>query len=820
MKALRLLALALVCFAVLPAAPACAGWQSLGAMPPPQKQADGLVFASDRATLAVTALSPDVIRVRFSPHPAFGRDHSYAIVSRPREAARALVESGAGVSTITTASLRVTIRHDPLRISVADAAGEPIDEDDAEQGVSWAGPAVRVAKRLLEEDRVHGFGEKTGRLDKRGWALGGYSYVMWNTDTYGYDGSTDPLYVSVPVLRNGKAHGIFLDNTFRSFFDVGHTSPSLLSFGAEGGDLDYYLINGPGPKQVVERYTELTGRMPMPPRWALGYNQCRWSYTPDSRVRLLADTFREKRVPGDVIWLDIHYLDGYNPFTWDRTRFPDPRKLVRDLRAKGFHLVTIVDPHPKKQPGFPPYDSGLAGDHFVRNPDGSIFEGPVWPSNAEKDPGPSVFPDFSRPATRNWWGGLFKDLVDIGVAGIWNDMNEPTVFHTPSGTMPLDVRHDNEGSPTDHREIHNVYGMLMSRATFEGLLRLRPGERPFVLTRSSFAGGQRYAAVWPGDNTSDWSHLRQSLPTLLGLGLSGFPFVGSDIGGFAGVPSAELFTRWLQLGVFYPFMRAHTELNTPDQEPWSFGARHEAVNRRAIELRYQLLPEIYNVMAESSATGIPAMRPLFLEYPEDPKARAIDDEFLFGADILVAPVLKEAATEREVYLPKGEWFDYWTARRFDGGAAIQVPVSIESIPLFVRGGAFVFRQPVVQHTGEMTGQLLMVAVYPAGRSDARLYEDDGATMAYRDGGSVRRLFSQGREADRCVVEVGAPEGAYRPSARELVLQVAWEGEPRRVLAGGSPVSRGEGSPGWVAGDGFVSIRMADRWDAFSVVLER
>jgi alpha-glucosidase len=792
-------------------------------MPPPRKQADGLVFASDGATLAVTALSPDVIRVRFSPNPAFRRDHSYAVVSGPREAPRALVDIGAGASTIATASLRVTIRHDPLRISVADTAGEVIDEDDAEQGVSWAGPAVRVAKRLLDEDRVHGFGEKTGRLDKRGWALGGYSYVMWNTDTYGYDGSTDPLYVSVPffmVLRNGKAHGIFLDNTFRSFFDVGHTSRSLLSFGAEGGDLDYYLINGPGPKQVVERYTELTGRMPMPPRWALGYNQCRWSYTPDSRVRLLADTFREKRVPGDAIWLDIHYLDGYNPLTWDRTRFPDPTRLVQDLRAKGFRLVVIVDPHPKKQPGFPPYDTGLAGDHFVRNPDGSIFEAPVWPSNGERDPGPSVFPDFSRPATREWWGGLYKDLVDIGVAGIWNDMNEPAVFHTPSGTMPLDVRHDNEGSPTDHREIHNVYGMLMSRATFEGLLRLRPGERPFVLTRSSFAGGQRYAAVWPGDNTSDWSHLRQSLPTLLGLGLSGFPFVGSDIGGFAGVPSAELFTRWLQAGVFYPFMRAHTELNTPDQEPWSFGARHEELNRRAIELRYQLLPEIYEVMAEASATGIPAMRPLFLEYPDDAKARAIDDEFLFGADLLVAPVLKEAATDREIYLPKGDWFDYWTGRRFDGGATIRVPVSIESIPIFVRGGAFVFRQPVVQHTGEMTRQPLMVAVYPAGRSDARFYEDDGETMGYRDGASVWRLFTQRRDPSRCVVEVGAPEGAYRPSARELVLQVSWEGEPRRVLVGGSPVARRAETPGWAAADGFVSIRMADRWDAFSVVLDR
>ena len=360
-------------------------------------------------------------------------------------------------------------------------------------------------------------------------------------------------------------------------------------------------------------------------------------------------------------------------------------------------------------------------------------------------PGPSAFPDFSRPATREWWGGLYSFFTDIGIAGIWNDMNEPAVFLPPASTMPLSVRHDNEGQPTDHREIHNVYGLLMTRSTHEGLRRLRPRERPFVLTRASFAGGQRYAAVWPGDNVSDWPSLAQSLPTLMGLGLSGFPFVGTDIGGFAETPSAELFTRWLQLGVFHPFMRTHTTFGTPDQEPWSYGTRHEAVNRRAIELRYELLPQVYRVMWEASGTGLPALRPLFLEFPDDPATSEMQDQAMFGSDILIAPVLREATTEREVYLPAGDWYDYWTGRLVSGPRRLRVPVTIESIPIYVRGGAFLFRQPVVQHTGEMAGQRLSVTVYPAPHLRGRvLYEDDGESLDYEQGGFARVASRSGR----------------------------------------------------------------------------
>ena len=821
----------IVVLVLVVAVPAAAQWSSIGDMPSPRREGNALTFRNAQGIVSVAAVAPDIVRVRFSPTRTFGRDHSYAIVNHDLGDARPTVRVGARDSQIVTTALTITVRHRPFRVSIADASGTDLDVDDPERGMAYSGRSVRVWKRLRDDEQVYGFGEKTGRLNKRGRQLGGYSYTMWNSDTYAYENDTDPIYVSVPfymVLRNGRAHGVFLDNTFRSNFDVGHTSHGLLSFGADGGELDYYLIDGPDPKRVIQRYTDMTGRMPLPPRWALGYHQCRYSYYPESRVRFIARNFRERRIPADVIWLDIHYLEGFNPFTWDAARFPDPPGMVRDLRAEGFHVVPIIDAHPKKQPGWAVYDSGLAGDHYVKNPDGTVYEAPVWPSQAEKNAGPSVFPDFSKPGARDWWGGLFKPFVDMGIRGIWNDMNEPAVFETVTGTMPLDVRHDNEGQPTDHREIHNVYGLLNSRATYEGLLRLAPGSRPFVLTRASFAGAQRYAALWPGDNISSWSHLRATIPMLTNMGLSGLAFVGSDIGGFADAPSAELYTRWLQTGVFYPFMRTHTTLGTPDQEPWSYGTAHEAINRRAIELRYQMLPHIYTVMHEASTTGVPAMRPLVLEFPEDGRTYGLDDQFMWGRDLLIAPVLREAERGREVYLPKGEWFDFWTGQRHEGGGSIVVPVTIESTPIFVRGGAFIFRQPVIQHTGEMPGQPLDIHVYPAARSEGSLYEDEGDGHAYRQGAFMRRTFTQTRgAAGGATIEVAPPEGNFRPKPRDLVFRVRWEGEPRRVTTGSATLMRytpqelTSQTSGWtIAENGFVVVKQPDRFEALRVVIER
>jgi len=808
--------------------PVAGGWTSLGAMPAPTWDGKMLLLQSDQGTLAVTPLTDDIIRVRFTTKPAFGRDHSYAVVNRDAGTPDVKADIGSAAATLTSPSLKVTVQYAPLRISFANASGKVLDADDSGHGISFAGSEFRVAKQLREDEHVYGFGEKSGRLDKRGWQLGGYNYVMWNSDTPAYDSSTDPLYSDVPffmVLRGGQAHGIFLDNTWRSFFDIGREQPNLLTFGADGGDLDYYFINGPDPKKVIERYTALTGRMPLPPLWSLGYQQCRWSYYPEARVRRLADNFREKQVPADGIWLDIHYMQDYKPFTWSHDRFPNPEKMISDLSTQGFHLVTILDGHPAAQKGYAPYDEGVAGNYFVKNPNGSIYKGAVWP-------GSCAFPDFGNPSAREWWGGLYKSLLDVGVAGIWNDMDEPSVFGMPYGTMPTNVIFNNEGQPATSLEMHNVFGQLMSRSTFEGLSRLQPDKRAFVLTRSSFAGGQRYAAVWSGDATADWSSLRQSVSMLLGLGVSGFPFVGSDIGGFVRMPSAELCTRWLQTSVFYPFMRMHTSIETPDKEPWSFGPQFEVVNKRAIELRYELLPFIYNVMQRASETGVPALRPLFLDFPGDGRAATTDDEFLFGSDLLVAPVLWEGADSRDVYLPAGDWFDYWTGQRHAGNSTISIPVTMDSIPIFVRGGGFIFRQPVVQYTGKMPGNPLKVLIAPATESESSLYEDDGESLKYRNGDFMKRHFHQTSNDQSVAVEILAPEGSYRPAKRDLILETWLNVEPKSVTEQFGNTTESETLPrlnsadlagsskGWSYTGGLVTIKDNDHCEEIKFTIQR
>ena len=814
---------------ILAAGPARAQWSTVGAMQAAGRTSSSLTFRDGRSIVSVAAVTADIIRVRFSPTREFGRDHSYAVLALPAAGAAPAVSTDPDRTVLTTASLRVTARHSPFRVSIADTAGDVLDEDDGAQGIAWSGARTRVYKRLRIDEHVYGLGEKNGLLDKRGRQQGGYSYTMWNSDTFGYGADTDPIYVSVPfaiVMRAGRAHGLFLDNTSRTNFDIGHTSAGTLAFGAEQGELNYYFINGPTPADVVSRYTALTGRMPMPPRWALGYHQCRYSYYPESTVRFVAQNFRARRIPADAIWLDIHYQDGYKPFTWDAERFPDPARLVADLGQQGFHLVTIVDAHPKKEAGYEPYDTGIAGDHFVRNVDGSVYEAAVWPARAERNPGPSVFPDFTRAATRTWWGSLYARLLDIGISGIWNDMNEPAVFDTPTGTMPLDVRFDNEGAPASHADVHNVYGQLASRSTYEGLQRLRPDARPFVLTRATYAGGQRYAAVWAGDNVSEWTHLRGSIPLLLGMGLSGMPFVGVDIGGFAEAPTAELYTRWLQLGVFYPFMRTHTTFGTPDQDPWSYGTEHEALNRRAIELRYELLPHIYNVMHDASISGLPALRPLMLEFPTDPGTYGLDDEVMFGSDLLIAPVLWPNASERSVYLPPGAWVDFWSGARLAGGARYRVPVTLRSIPIFARAGSLIFEHPAVQHTGELRGQPLRVIAMPGDNAEASLYEDDGETRAYTRGVSVTRIFRHRSTAASETITIGAPTGPYRPLPRDLWVLVR-RASPARVSIGGveiprvSPAELGtQTRSAWALDEGgVVTVRLRDDFTATDVTVE-
>jgi alpha-glucosidase len=475
-----------------------------------------------------------------------------------------------------------------------------------------------------------------------------------------------------------------------------------------------------------------------------------------------------------VIYLDIDYMEGYRIFTWSQKNFPDPKKMVGDLARDGFKTVVIVDPGIKVDTTYHAYQTGLKEDLFLKYPDGRTYIGKVWP-------GACAFPDFTMTAARTWWGRSFDVLTTVGVRGFWNDMNEPSVFDVPLKTIDLEVLHDDNGLRTSHTKNHNLYGMLMTRATYEGVRQLRSNERPFVLTRASYAGGQRYSAAWTGDNIASWEHLEIAVPMMLNLGISGQPFVGTDIGGFVGSPDGELYARWLQLGVFSPLMRTHTAWGTRDQEPWSYGARYTAINKAMIELRYKLLPYLYNVMVEASETGIPAMRPLAFEYPGDTHSRGNGSEFLFGDDLLIAPVLWPGAKKRDLRLPRGTWYDFWTGKRFQGSSNVTVDAPIDRIPVFARAGAIIPTQQIVQHSDQAPINPLTFAIYPSDSSARVYYEDDGLTFDYQKGAYLRRVITQRKGASSCEIVIGEAEGSYRPPARSCVLQILdFAASPTRV----------------------------------------
>ncbi|MGH9510825.1 MAG: TIM-barrel domain-containing protein [Terriglobales bacterium] len=773
---------------------------------------DGIEIQAGPASLRITALRDDILRVRITAAGSFPEDASWAVLSGPRSKSVGVqpIQDAASVG-FRTASLEVRVEHNPLRLVVRDLEGNIISSDAVGRPAKFQHGGFSVYKTMPDNEHYFGLGDKAGTFDRRNQA-----YTLWNTDI-GTQEAIDPIYKSIPFfigIRDGRSYGLFLDNTWRSWFDFGKSSRDSYSFGAEGGPLNYYLIYGPTPKQVVEGYAYLTGTPPLPPLWALGFQQCRYSYTPESKVREIADRLRADRIPSDVIYLDIDYQYKNRPFTVNPQTFPDFPGLVSDLRKQHFHLVTITDLHIAHAPnqGYTPYDSGEAGNEFVKSADGSEYVGIVWP-------GPSVFPDFTREQTREWWGGLYKDFVQDGVAGFWNDMNEPSVFNGPGKTMPLDNIHriEEPGFSTrtaTHAEIHNVFGMENSRATYEGLLKLRPDERPFVLTRATYAGGQRYGFTWTGDNSSTWNHLRLATQQLLNLGLSGISFVGDDIGGFNGSPQPDLLTRWIEIGAFNPMYRDHTAKGSLPQEVWVHGPQQEAIRRRYIETRYRLLPYIYTLAEESSRTGLPINRPVFLEFPEifapsSPGFDHLDTEFLLGPSLLIAPQpFADTLDDYAVSFPTGSWYDFWSGLKAatpppsptivdiataGPGATFPEPAKIHPelsvLPVYVRGGSILPMQPLIQNTDEIPKGPLELRVYPGQNCSGSLYLDDGHTFRYQHGDFLRQSFTCQSDGDSVRVNFGARQGTYAPwwKTIEVVIYGRSSAQAEATLSSGATV---------------------------------
>lgn len=763
----------------------CFGWDSVGAVTDVQALPNGVELHAGQVAVRISALSDSVIRVRYSKDGTFPDKVSFAVVPAAGFVASRVQNTNTEETVLlSTGKFNVRIEKATMRIVFEETSGKVILQDHPGYPVAWNGDEFRVWKSMPAAEHYFGLGDKAGVIDHRNQA-----YTQWNTDWGGFDRGTDPLYKTIPffiAMSGPSAYGLFLDNTYWSSFDFGKEKRDAISFGAEGGELDYYFFYGPDPKAVLGEYTQLTGRTPLPPLFMLGYQQSRWCYFPETRVREIAREFRSRKIPADAIWLDIDYQKEHTVFTVDRDHYPHFEGMIQDLAKDGFKTILITDLHVKKQTGYKPYDEGMARDEFVKNPDGSVFVGDVWP-------GPSVFPDFTREETRRWWGTLFADFVHMGVRGFWNDMNEPSVFNAEK-TMPLNTVHRVEDNRqhrlADHREIHNVFGMENVRATHDGLLALSPDVRPVVMTRAGYAGTQRYAATWTGDNTPTWSQLSLSVSMLLSLGVSGYPLAGDDIGGFGGSPTPELLTRWIELGTFNTIARSHSTLDSSNHEPWADGPEQEAIRRRYIENRYRLLPYIYTAMEETSRTGLPLMRPMFLEFPSETELAANDQEFMFGHDLLVAPQLSETMDPLEVRLPAGDWYDYWTGQRVAAKSRLALHPKLDELPVYVRAGAIIPQQAVVQHVEEIPQGPLELKVYPGPDCRGSLYADDGNSFAYQHGAFFRAQFSCAANADSVKVNLASADGTYVPWWKDVRVTVFGAPQkPSQVLLNGQPCNQ-------------------------------
>lgn len=746
--------------------------------------------------LELTGLNESMFRFRYSIDGSFAPDFSYAVDPGFTPAPPSFqMEEQPDRYVICTKQLRCVVHKNPLRIQLTDADGRSLlrEKNGFYSRRTILRGVIRMALSLekTDQDRFYGLGDKAGDL-----CLNGKTYENWNTDAFSFHSESDPLYKSIPFfygMREDRAFGLFLDNTYRSRFDFGHKKKDEWQFETAGGEMRYYFIYGPKLPDIAIQYAKLTGTPELPPLWALGFHQSRWSYFPEARVREVARTFRERNIPCDAIYLDIDYMDGFRCFTWDLAHFPDPAPLISELAALGLKTVVMIDPGIKIDPEYGVYREGMEKDVFCYRTDGELMKGPVWPQEC-------VFPDFTNPRVRAWWGELYRTLyTEQGVAGFWNDMNEPAIFKIRRLTFPDEVRHDYDGQLTNHQKAHNIYGQQMSRATQQGLKKLDPERRPFVLTRASFAGGQRYAATWTGDNMANWEHLRIAHRQTQRLSISGYGFSGSDIGGFSGEPDGELLLRWLQMGAFHPFFRIHSmgnnlsgtadldsdwvheqeALNRLDQEPWAFGPDWENLNRQAIEWRYRWLPYLYSAFRTWIQQGTPLLRSLLFWDQTDPKLFQYEDGVWFGPHVLIFPVFRPGQKTKTVYLPKGDWLDYWTGKLCKGGKKHRVAIRLDRIPIYVAAGAIIPHHPVRPSTAYPVEELSL-RLYPGsdGTCHGEMYEDAGEGYGYRNGAFSLLRFQGKKEGNRLTLGMqvagnyALPYSRLRvwmPGRRELIF---------------------------------------------------
>jgi alpha-glucosidase len=695
-----------------------------------KKTNTGIEGKTATAFFKVQVHNNNTIRVRVSLDKSMD-EFSYALVDQVlNEDGDLTVIENTNSIRLQTKTIDLEVEKTPaFRLIFRNKQGKVINEDVAGEGfgTSFIGNRSTLYKKMQPGERFVGLGEVLGNLDKRG-----SGFTLNNTDTYKYGDPRLSMYTSIPFyigIHQQEVYGIFYHNTYKTFFNFGLSTP-FTSITAGGGAVDYFFIYGTGIAEILKHYTSLTGRMPLPPIWSLGYHQSRCSYFPQENVKILAETFRKKNIPADCIVLDADYLQDYEPFRINLKRFPDLQGLTKELKNMGFEVTASVNPGIKIDTTYFAHADGLKNDIFVKYSDGDVYTADIAPSL-------NNFIDFTNPKARNWWIDNMKFLPDNGIHGYWNDMNEPAVG---GSYLPDNLLFDFDGRKANALEAKNVYGMQMARSSYESALKYGEGRRPFVLTRSGFAGVQRYAAVWTGDNTAKDEYLLGGTLLNTQMGLSGIPFVGDDIGGYIGNTTKELFSRWMQVGMFAPYARNHKEAYANANEPWSYGEEAEAISKEFIGFRYRLLPYLYSKFYDASQTGMPVARSLCISDPFDEKVydNLYQYQFLSGDAILVIPVTSQEKTKK-FYLPAGNWYNLYSDELLKGTQELAEDCPVYQIPLFVKASSVILMQSLIQTTKQKPSDTLFLHVYYGSvQNNFEYYEDDGSTMDYVNGKYCKR----------------------------------------------------------------------------------
>ncbi len=653
---------------------------------------------------------------------------------------------------------------------------------------------IEIFHDVEENDRIYGLGEKYARLNRR------YKrFHMWNVDQQIHLPSGDPTYLSIPfyILANPKKFlGILIDYAGYIYIDTGVRNLNEVFIKIKSDYARIYLIAGKNLKEILRCYSEMTGKPFLPPKWALGYHQSRYSYMNQDEVLEIASEFRKRKIPCDAIYLDIHHMNEFKNFTWDSKRFPNPKEMIEKLKDLKIKLVTIVNAGIKASKGYAVYDKLKEIDGFIKYSNNETFLGIVWP-------GICAFPDFLNEKVRKLWSYFISEWLNQGIDGIWLDMNEPSIFlilnkdmekefekvlnnelslfsfvskfstnliNKNIGYVKIDTFHNLNGSKIHHDEVHNAYPLFQIISTYEGFIKSNSNKRSFILSRSGFIGIQRYAAVWTGDNQADWSHMEISAPQLLSLGLSGNSFVGADIGGFSDDADPELLIRWFQLGAFYPLFRNHSDINSRRKEPWVFGEEVESMIKEAINLRYKLLPYLYKLFVDSYREGLPIIRPLCLEFPFDENCYDIDDEFMLGDSLLVAPILNPGSKARAVCLPENKWLNLWNGKIYKKGWNF-VEADLKTIPVFLKENSAIITTNV-KESAEEPWDKITIETFLTKNVNVKIYDDDdGITFNYKKGEFFEIELNIKKEKNKLKINTNILNDKFEPSFNKIEVKI-------------------------------------------------